>query len=96
MKGALDAGDIQLEVGRDPFDPGQIALRAASVTTGAYNFKVILNDKSISTDTATLFYFKALVNGASNQLKGVNDVTLQTFELAITSDIVEVAAVHAS
>jgi Phage tail tube protein, TTP len=94
MKGARDAGDIQLEVGRDPFDPGQIALRAAAASNSGYNFKIVLNDKSISTDTATTFYFKALVNGASNQLKGVNDVTVQTFELAITSDIVETAAAH--
>lgn len=95
MKGARDAGDIQLEVGRDPFDVGQIALRAASLTNDAYNFKIVLND-AVGTDTPTVFYFRALVNGAANQLKGVNDVTLQTFELAITSDIVEVAAAHHS
>ena len=92
LKGARDAGTVELTVGRDALDAGQDALRAASLTDFAYNVKVILNDAPSSTGTPTKFYFRAMVASARNKLGGANDVTKQTFALAVTSEILEVSA----
>lgn len=91
LKGARDAGTLEVTVARDSTDAGQDALRAASAADVGYNFKIVLNDK-IAT-SGSIFYFKALVNGSPIKLGDVNAVIRQVFSLAVSSDILEVEAV---
>jgi hypothetical protein len=93
-KGVADAGEFEITVGRDPADAGQMALRAALASSAGYNFKLELTDKPLAgaSPKNTTLYFKALVNGTKNVMGGANDITKQTFTLAIQSEILEVAA----
>ena len=93
-KGVRDAGTIEITVGRDPTDVGQVALRAALASDAPFNFKVELADKPTAgaSPKNTVLYFRALVLGAKNVMGGVNDITKQTFSLSITSEVLEVPA----
>jgi hypothetical protein len=91
LKGARDAGTLEVTVARDSTDAGQDALRAAAAADVGYNFKIVLNDK-IDTSGST-FYFKALVNGSPIKMGDANAVIRQVFSLDVSSDILEVEAV---
>ncbi|ACB83557.1 hypothetical protein Mpop_5468 (plasmid) [Methylorubrum populi BJ001] len=85
LKGSADAGNWDVEVARNPNDPGQIALRAAAKSSdGVFNFHVELAD-------GTDFYFRGNVMAGKNSF-GSNDVNKQKFTVGITSEILEVAA----
>jgi hypothetical protein len=92
FKGSIDSGTIELEVGRDPDDEGQNAMRAAAEAWDAYAFKVVLNDMPAGGTTATTFYFRGPVLSAKTTMKTADDVVKQTFKVAITGKIVEVPA----
>jgi hypothetical protein len=92
VKGPRDAGTVALVVGRDPLDPGQIALRAAEKTRFAYAIKIVASDRADANDTDSVFYFHALVQSARTTFAEADKVTKQTFSLGIVSPIVEVPA----
>lgn len=92
LKGARDAGELQITVGRNPTDPGQNAARTAMASDFPFNFKIVLNDAPTPTGTPTTIYFRANVNGVRVKFGGVNDVTKQTFALGVTSAIAETPA----
>lgn len=90
LKGARDAGVLALVCGRDPLDPGQIALRAAEKTKFAYAFKIEAADAEDEDHTNSVFYFHALVQSARDNF-GENDaVVTTTFNLGIVTAIIEV------
>ena len=91
VNGTRDAGDLSLVVGRDAVDPGQIAARAAAKTDFNHAFKITMNDAPNATGTGTTFFFRGLVQSASNKFAGPNNIVMTTFKLAINSDILEVA-----
>jgi hypothetical protein len=92
FKGANDAGDVAITCGRDPLDAGQIAVKAASDTKFNYAFKVALEDAADANDTDSIIYFQAQIMSAKTNVGGANDVTKLTINLAINSEIVEVAS----
>jgi hypothetical protein len=94
LKGTSNAGAIELVVGRDAADPGQIALRAATKTRDTYGFKIALDDAP-DAGTPSTFYFAALVMSGRVQLGTANDVVKQAFNLEIDSEPLEVAPAEA-
>jgi len=63
FKGGYDDGALNLDMARVPGDTGQAALIAARDSDLAYNFKVELNDRPVTSSAAlpTTFKFKAKV-----------------------------------
>lgn len=92
LKGARDAGVLALVCGRDPLDAGQVAARAAEKTKFAYAFKIVAADGLDANDTDTIFYFHALVQSARSNFGESDSVVTQTFNLGITTAIIEVPA----
>lgn len=92
LKGTKDAGNLELTVAFDALDAGQNAVRAAMASDAAYNFQIIHNDKPNATGTPTERFFKAIVASERTEYGGANDVTKQVFTLAITSEVLIVAA----
>ena len=93
LNGTRDAGDLSLVVGRDAGDPGQSAMRTAAKGDFNQSFKIVMNDPPNATGTGTTFYFRGLVQSATNKFSGPNNVVMTTFKIAINSEILEVAAV---
>ncbi|MHA6692048.1 phage tail tube protein [Devosia sp. A449] len=91
LKGTSNAGAIELVVGRNAADPGQIALRAATKTRDTYGFKIELDDAPAAGEPST-FYMAALVMSGRVSVGEANDVVRQTFNLEIDSEPLEVAA----
>ncbi len=92
LKAARDAGTLTLTVGRDPLDPGQIALKAAERTKFEYAFKVVAADAPDEDYTDTIYYFGALVMSQRDRY-GTNDNVVRTvFNLGINTEIIEVVA----
>ncbi len=85
---------MSLVIDRDSADAGYIALIAAEKTAFAYNFKVELNDKPATGGSPknSIFYFKAIVASATNKFGGPDDMVQTTFELAVSGQILEIAA----
>jgi hypothetical protein len=85
QKGMTDAGEGDLEVARDDTDAGQLALRAAALTTDNYAFRVTRQDGSVD-------YLRGLITGPV-QTNGRNeDFDLHTFKLALNQIPVHVDA----
>ncbi|WGD32014.1 iron ABC transporter substrate-binding protein [Ancylobacter sp. WKF20] len=92
LKGARDAGTLVLVVGRDPLDPGQIAMRSAEKNTFEYNFKVVANDAPDADHTNSIYYFRGLVMSARDNYGQQNNVVRTTFNIGINSAILELPA----
>ncbi|MFU0503655.1 iron ABC transporter substrate-binding protein [Pseudaminobacter sp. NGMCC 1.201702] len=92
LKGSRDAGVMSVVVGRDPLDLGQVAARAAEKTKFAYAFKVVAADAQDANDTDSTFYFHALVQSAKENFGESDNVVRTTFNLGITTAIIEVPA----
>jgi hypothetical protein len=92
VQGVADAGDIDLVVGFDPADAGQLAVIAAFTAGGAYNFKVELNN-ALTTGSGphngTQFYFKGIVTGQSYEAGTSKDVIKLKVKIALTTGVIE-------
>jgi hypothetical protein len=89
-KGSFDEGTMQLKVGLDNDDAGQILAKTALDDDADYSFKVTIQD-------GTVYYFPAQVTSFPIHLGGVDSITEATITLELTTDpngggIVEVAA----
>jgi hypothetical protein len=94
QKGSFDAGQISLTVGSDSADAGQAALVAAFAEDSEYAFKVVENDGSVGSPSAgTTSYFRAIVTSKPKNIGTVDNVVRRTFNIAISSELTEVAAV---
>lgn len=91
FKGARDAGSMKIKVGFDAVDAGQVILRAAVSDDFNRPFKVVLNDAPAADGTGSEFYFSALVMGAEVELGQSKNVVTQSFDVAISSDVLNVA-----
>ncbi|MFE3837549.1 hypothetical protein [Pseudogemmobacter sonorensis] len=94
MKGSFDAGTIELIVGRDPLDAGQIAAKAAFEDHLPYAFRVVLEDAPAG-GTGTTFYFRAVVLSVRNNFGTEDNVTRTTLRLGIDGAVFEVPAAEA-
>ncbi|APX70748.1 MULTISPECIES: phage tail tube protein [unclassified Brucella] len=93
LKGARDAGVLALVVGRDPFDAGQSAMRAAEKTKFTYAIKIIAADAEDANDTPTTFYFHALIQSAKENFGEADNVVKTNFNLGIITAVYEESAV---
>lgn len=91
-KGVRNAGDLNIVVGHDPLDAGQLAMVAAEATEFTYAMKVVLADGADANDTDSVFYFRALVSSARVNVGEANAIIKRTFVALIDSAIVEVAS----
>lgn len=82
-KGLTNAGDPVIEVARLPFDPGQIALRAAAKTNFNYAFKMVKNDAIVAGGTGTILYNRGLVMGPTRPHGRNEDFDLENFTVGL-------------
>jgi hypothetical protein len=92
LKGARDAGTMEITVGRDPRDAGQIAMKAAERTKFQYAMRVTAADAPDENDTDSVYYFLALVSSARDNYGENDNVVRTTFAVQINSEILEVAS----
>ncbi|MFG1340560.1 hypothetical protein [Xanthobacter autotrophicus] len=94
-KGVANAGSMEVVMGADYADTGQLAVRAAAGTKNSYAFKIEFNDKPAAgaSPKNSLRYFTALVMSASEALDDANGILKLTSTLEINSNVV---VVHAS
>lgn len=89
LKGARDAGTLAITCGRDPFDAGQVALRAAEKTNFEYAFKIVAADAPDANDSDTAYYFGGLVMSARDNYGTADTVVTTTFNIGINTAILE-------
>ena len=94
IKTVKNAGDPALAVGMDGGDAGQAALLTAFDSTSDYAVKIEFNDASEgSPSEPTKHFFRAKI--MSKRVAGISntDVIIRNVQLAINSDLIEVANV---
>jgi hypothetical protein len=90
FKGPRDAGSMQLVVGDDPTDVGQIALEAAEATPLNYNFKVVLNDPLTLAGQGSQHYFIGQVMSKRRNVGNASNVVKRNFTIGVNSAITSV------
>ena len=95
FKTSKSAGTLALQLGRDPDDAGQAALKAARDSDSNYAFMIQQNDPGVSGSPAnpTTHFFRALVLGFTTSIGNSENVIGASCQVAINSDVVEVPAV---
>jgi hypothetical protein len=91
IKGTRNAGTMEVVMGIDYNDGGQLALIAAEKTIHDYAFRVTFNDAPAG-GTPSQRLFIAKVMSQSEQLDSANNVMKLTASLAVNSNVVRVAA----
>ncbi|MDU9005749.1 hypothetical protein [Sedimentitalea todarodis] len=91
IKGVRDAGTLDMAMGADYSDAGQIALIAAEKTIFDYAFKVVFNDAPQG-GTPSERYFIATVASASESVETANSVVMLNCSLWVNSAITRVEA----
>ena len=90
-KGSYDPGSLDLKLGLDTDDAGQILMKAASQSDNNYSFL-------LTTQNGDKYYFQGQVTSFKVSVGGVDDITSASCQLEITAsptgvDIVEVLSV---
>lgn len=91
-KGTRDAGNIDIVVGDDASDAGQLALTAAEATQFDYNIMVVNNDAITLGGTDSIDFFYGKVMSKRKGVGDVNNIVRRTYTTHINSRIVTVAA----
>lgn len=78
LKGAFNEGNMNLQLGLDTDDAGQIIMKAAALSDNKYSFE-------ITTANGDKYYFQGLVMDFKVGLNDVNSVTSATSSLEITT-----------
>ena len=91
IKGNRNAGTPTLEVGWDPDDAGQNALRAVSLTKHNYAIKFEYDDMPDGGSTNTVKFNLGLVSRPIISGGTPNDVVTHTFTFMLNQDEIEVA-----
>jgi hypothetical protein len=92
FKGPRDAGTMAVVCGADSTDDGQDAMVAAEATKFDYVFQVTLNDALTLSGTPTVCYFSGKVMSKRRNVGNVSNIVKYTFNVAINTAILEVAA----
>jgi hypothetical protein len=87
LKGARDAGTLELVVGDDPLDVGQVALRAAEQTKFLYNFKIEYEDAPSADFSNSVDYFRGLVMSFRKNVGEGDNVMRRTANIGINTVI---------
>lgn len=91
LKGARDAGTLEIVAGIDYANAGQTALLAAEASPNNFAFRIVFNDAPQG-GTPSERRFCGMVMSASEQLDGADNVMKVTFRVGINSNIVRIAA----
>jgi hypothetical protein len=83
QKGIANAGDPDIEVARNPTDPGQILLRTAGATKFYYAFKVEDQDRPSADYTNTIYYMRGLVSMPKRPNGRNEDFILEVYTLGM-------------
>lgn len=94
IKGVRDAGTMELVMGIDYADPGQLALIAAETEDHNYAFKLVLNDAPAG-GTPSERKFGAIVGSASEAYDAANNVMKLNASLWVNSNVVRTDAAGA-
>lgn len=86
LKGSYNDGQIQLQLGRDASDAGQVLLNTALNDDSDYYFKVTFQDGEVQ-------YFAAQVMSYTTEAGNVDQVVGSSVSIEITNDLIEVPAV---
>jgi hypothetical protein len=92
FKTSFDAGDLQLTLGRDPADAGQVALAAAVAADADYAIRIELDDKPTPTGKNTVFYFHAAVTKLTTQVGNADAIVKGSVNMAINTTVLIVPA----
>lgn len=91
LKGTRDAGTLDVVMGADYSDAGQLALIAAEKTDGDYAIKVVFNDAP-SGGTPSVRYFLAAVGSVTEAVDAADNVLKLNCNLWINTGITRVSA----
>lgn len=91
QKGMGDAGDPTVEVARDDFDSGQIAMRIAAGTRYNWAFKVMNDDAPTEDYAGSIIYTRGLVAGVNNPGGGNEDFDLEIYTLGLNQKMIRIA-----
>jgi hypothetical protein len=91
-KGTRDAGTQTITCFLKPDDVGQIALKAAELTSNRYAIKVSPRDRLSGGGTDSITYYRGIVRSARKGALSANDPQRIVFMIGIDSALVEVAA----
>lgn len=89
-KGISNAGDPDVECRRIGADPGQIEMRAATLTKSSYAFKYELDDSAGV--NGTTFFNRGLVTGPTRPNGGNEDFDLEMYSLGLNQKEIVVEA----
>ena len=92
IKGINDNGEMEVVLGYDDTDAGQVLLKTASLntTTANYHFKVTFPNKQNATGADSIFYFSGKVMKAIRTPGAASDVVTLNSTIGINTAIVEV------
>jgi hypothetical protein len=91
-KGTRDAGTLTITCFVKPDDVGQLALKAAQLTSNRYAIKISPRDRLTSGGTDSISYFRGMIRSARKGALSANDPQRIVFMVGIDSDIIEVDA----
>ena len=94
LKGARDAGVLEVVLGADYADAGQLALIAAEKTTHNYAFKVVFNDAPPG-GTPSERYFIGMVAAVPEAIDTADNVVKLNCSIWVNSAITRVSAAEA-
>lgn len=83
LKGSTDNGAMTMVCGKDPLDPGQIALLTAAGTKLEYALRITEADAADGNDPDSITYVRGPVMGGRKTLGGANDVTKRSFMIGL-------------
>ncbi|MGA0604858.1 phage tail tube protein [Phenylobacterium sp. VNQ135] len=89
LKGARDAGDVQVVCAHDPLSSSQAAMKGFAATSYNYAFKVLTADGADANDTDSVFYFTGKVMSAPFNPGDANTPARRTFNIAIDTEVLE-------
>lgn len=89
FKGPRDAGVLNVVVGDDIGDVGQIAMEAAEATHFDYNFKVELNDALTLAGNNSTHYFIGKVMSKKRTVGNASAIVKRTFMVDVNSKITD-------
>lgn len=92
LKGSTDYGATAVGVGRDPLDPGQIAMRAAVATYFEYGVKIVLKDAPTEDHTDSIIYVRGPVMSGRLTIGGADPVVMEAFSVGNNAYFLEPAA----
>lgn len=87
LKASFNEGTINLSLGLDTDDAGQILLKTASIADAAYSFEV-------TTQNGDSYYFQAIVMSFKVNVGSVDSITTATTTLELTTSAAGVGIVE--